>query len=1013
MGFVKKFQDLSKKDVAIAGGKGASLGEMTQAGIPVPEGFVVLSNAFENFIKKNDLSVEIDAILDSVDTDKMHTIENASEKIQALILNSEIPKEIEKAILSEFKKLKTDFVAVRSSATSEDSADAAWAGQLDSFLNTTKDNLVENVKKCWASLFTPRAIFYRFEKKLHKEKVSVAVVIQKMVDSEESGIAFSVHPVTEDENQLIIEAGFGLGEAIVSGQITPDAYVFDKKDSHIIDKNVDTQAKGLYRNEAGGNDWKEIDGKRQVLTDDEIVELSKLVIKIEEHYGFPVDIEWAMEKGKFYIVQSRPITTLMKKEKNEPIKLLSRYLVRERPFCDFRLWYDSNCVRIKEILNEGIETLVCVREAGSNKTAMYYDMSEIAEKFKILAGMIVTEKDFMEKIEKRFRTYWEEVKPYAQDGKKLKNMAELKDYIQNLTELWVATIVYWVVPQIPQLPEKVRKSSLKNREILENISDARSIAIVNFVKDNFLEYKDIADMMLPEEIYILEKRKLNKKEIEKIKQREKGALMINGEEYLIEDLEKELSKRRFELEKLEASSQEKLMGQTACKGNVTGRVKLILYKNQIDEIKEGDILVSEMTTPDHVPAMKKAAAIITDEGGVVCHAAIVAREMNKPCIIGTRVATKTLKDGDLVEVDADNGIIRILKKNEPIKLTKRFSREHSLFYLYNFAYTNMNGAEKVLGKRMDNLLYLYDPKHSQVSSWFDMKRYAELCGLLAVKARGDKDFYKKVEEEFNGHWEKIEPYIKKKKKVKSIEELKKFHENVINFYESNIIIYVSPEIEALPKENRELCQKLREKVQEHVNDIDDVFLDFFNKSYPEYESISHYILPAEVFELEKGPLPKEKLAELEKRKEEGCFLLNCIIHKFKDLKKVLKDNNLVMEGYEKDVSGIKEFNGQIAFKGKVKGIVKVIYLIKDLPEVQKGNILVAAMTMPKYLPAIKKAGAIVTDEGGITCHAAIISRELAKPCIIGTKIATRVLKDGMKVEVDADNGIVKILEKAK
>ncbi len=314
MKIIRNFKQINKDDVEIAGGKGASLGEMMQAKIPVPPGFVVLSNTFDDFIKETDLNVQIDAILDTVNTDVVHTMDEASEKIQALIINEEIPEEAKEAILKSFKELNTKFVAVRSSATSEDSADAAWAGQLDTFLNTTQENLLENVKKCWASLFTPRAIFYRFEKKLHKTPVSVAVVIQKMIESEESGIAFSVHPVTQDKNHIIIEAGFGLGESIVSGQITPDSYVIDKQDWHIIDINVSEQEKGIFKKtgKEGGNEWKNLGekGNKQVLTEKEIIEISKLTKLIEDHYKFPVDIEWAKEKGKFYITQSRPITTL-------------------------------------------------------------------------------------------------------------------------------------------------------------------------------------------------------------------------------------------------------------------------------------------------------------------------------------------------------------------------------------------------------------------------------------------------------------------------------------------------------------------------------------------------------------------------------------------------------------------------------------------------------------------------------------------------------------------------------
>lgn len=228
MNLIREFKDISKNDAATAGGKGASLGEMTQAGIPVPPGFVILADSFEQFLRETDLNVEIDSILEGVKHEEMHTVENASEKIQSLILGAKMPDDIASEVKKYFTELGAQYVAVRSSATAEDSASAAWAGQLDSFLNTSEATLLENVQRCWASLFTPRAIFYRFEKGLHDTKISVAVVVQKMVASESSGIAFSVHPVTEDHNQLIIEAGWGLGEAIVSGAITPDSYVVEK-----------------------------------------------------------------------------------------------------------------------------------------------------------------------------------------------------------------------------------------------------------------------------------------------------------------------------------------------------------------------------------------------------------------------------------------------------------------------------------------------------------------------------------------------------------------------------------------------------------------------------------------------------------------------------------------------------------------------------------------------------------------------------------------------------------------
>lgn len=314
MSFTKTFNEIGKNDAAIAGGKGASLGEMTQAGLAVPPGFVVLAGAFERFVEETDLNVEIDAELHKVKHEEMHTVEFASETIQALILQTPMPEDLQKEIFEQFKNLAVEFVAVRSSATAEDSSAAAWAGQLDTYLNTTEATLIDNVRRCWASLFTPRAIFYRFEKDLHKTKISVAVVVQKMIQSEIAGVAFSVHPVTQDRNQMIIEGGWGLGEAVVSGSITPDSYVVEKENWTILDINVSEQEKMLTKKADGkGNEWVSVPADKkdvQKLSGEEIIELSKLVVKIETHYGFPCDIEWAREGNNFYITQSRPITTL-------------------------------------------------------------------------------------------------------------------------------------------------------------------------------------------------------------------------------------------------------------------------------------------------------------------------------------------------------------------------------------------------------------------------------------------------------------------------------------------------------------------------------------------------------------------------------------------------------------------------------------------------------------------------------------------------------------------------------
>src|SRR3989339_200161 len=336
MPHIKFFKDLTKKSVPEAGGKGASLGEMTNAKIPVPPGFVVVASAFDRFLKETQLEEEIIARLKEVNPDDTNSVDRASNVIRDTIHDRPFPKDLEKEILTAFDKLEAKFVAVRSSATAEDSAIASWAGELETYLNIERKNVTAAVRTCWSSLFTPRAIFYRHEKNLIDHYVSVAVVIQKMIQSEISGIAFTVHPVTEDYDQMIIEAGYGLGEAIVSGQITPDSYVIHKRDWLITDISIGQQGKKLVKNKAqfksqkqnnsdtrrlgynfvdsdyNINEWVELDEKegiKQKLTGKQITEVAKVCKKIEEHYKFPCDIEWAMEGGKIYITQSRPITT--------------------------------------------------------------------------------------------------------------------------------------------------------------------------------------------------------------------------------------------------------------------------------------------------------------------------------------------------------------------------------------------------------------------------------------------------------------------------------------------------------------------------------------------------------------------------------------------------------------------------------------------------------------------------------------------------------------------------------
>ncbi|ADB58503.1 pyruvate, water dikinase [Archaeoglobus profundus] len=423
--------EVDKDDVPLVGGKGANLGELLRLGIPVPEGFVVDANTFKQFIESTGLKNKIMEILDSVDINNMSELEEASKKIREMIEKTPMPKEIEEEIKKAYRQLCEEvgeevYVAVRSSATAEDLPSASFAGQQETYLNVKgEDEVVDKVKKCWSSLYTPRAIFYRVQQGFRHEDVSIAVVVQKMVNSEKSGVMFTSHPVT-GEKIAIIEAVFGLGEAIVSGAVTPDHYEYDRVQRKLI--KVQVAYKKFMLTKKGGKTVKvELGekGKERVLSDQEIDELVKLGEIIEDHYGYPQDVEWAIERGKIYILQSRPITTIKGK------------------------------VEVEEV--------------------------------------------------------------------------------------------------------------------------------------------------------------------------EEGEILVEG------------------------------LG--ASPGIGIGKVKIVLSPDEINKVVEGDVLVTTMTTPDMVPAMRKASAIVTDEGGLTCHAAIVSRELGIPAVVGTGNATKVLKEGMIVTVDGEKGIV--------------------------------------------------------------------------------------------------------------------------------------------------------------------------------------------------------------------------------------------------------------------------------------------------------------------------------------------------------------------
>lgn len=451
--YIKWFDEIGKEDVGIVGGKGANLGELTSFGLPVPPGFCVTASGYTKFIKYAELDEVVKFLMEAVDVENVDELTNASKEIQKKIKEKEFDPELKEEILSAYREfsenigVKDPEVAVRSSATAEDLPDASFAGQQDTYLHISgEEELLNHIRDCFASLWTSRAIYYREKQNYDHFDVALSVVIQKMVNSEKSGVMFTANPINNSKDEMMINASYGLGEAVVSGIVTPDEYIIDKKTKKVIEKNIAEKEYMVIKNEDGVGtrvvnvkDFLGADAvKAEALSPKELDTLVERGLKVEKLYGSVQDTEWGFDRDtkEFYFLQSRPITTLGDKEEKE----------------------------------EKLITLV--------------------------------------------------------------------------------------------------------------------------------------------------------------------------------------------------------KGLPASPGIGRGKVKLIKDISEINLVEEGDVLVTAMTNPDMVPAMRKCAGVVTDEGGRTCHAAIVSRELQIPCIVGAKTATKTLKTGDAVTVDAVRGIVyegEVLKEKEEKK----------------------------------------------------------------------------------------------------------------------------------------------------------------------------------------------------------------------------------------------------------------------------------------------------------------------------------------------------------
>jgi pyruvate, water dikinase len=434
-GAVRSFTELSREDVAFAGGKGANLGELTKAGLPVPPGFVVGAPAYAAFCDGGGLRRRIEARLEAVDVDDTEALEQAAQEVRQMVEAEPVPDWLEEAIRSGYETLAGGRgevpVAVRSSATAEDTESASFAGMNETFLNIKgPEAVVDAVRRCWSSLFGARTVFYRAKRGFGQADMDIAVVVQMQVPSTRAGVMFTIDPASGATDRLVIEGSLGLGESVVSGSVSPDHYVVHKDPLAIVIRDVHPKELTIEPLPGGGTATRELSGEesmRPAASDDEVMAIAGLGVRIEQHYGSPQDTEWAIDtEGELWMLQSRPVTS-----------------------------------------------------AGGETPAQ-----------------------------------------------------------------------------------------------------------------------------------------------------------------------------------AEADGEVLLTGLGAAPGTASGRARVVRSLSDAGGLDGEEILVTHMTAPDWVPLMRKAAGIVTDSGGMTCHAAIVSRELGIPCVVGTRRATEKLREGEVVTVDATHGVIR-------------------------------------------------------------------------------------------------------------------------------------------------------------------------------------------------------------------------------------------------------------------------------------------------------------------------------------------------------------------
>jgi phosphohistidine swiveling domain-containing protein len=338
---------------------------------------------------------------------------------------------------------------------------------------------------------------------------------------------------------------------------------------------------------------------------------------------------------------------------------LIRIAIRDRSLLNGYIWHKNKRLSYKTWLDYSIKNDVVIRPPNK-KMSVWFDPNELYKINKLILKKITKDSSFVDRIEESARSVWKELQPFISKKKPISTITEFQFFFHSYILWWSHVSIFMIIPDIEEIPLVIKEKVLGIRSKYEKFSDVSDQLLLQYFKKYFPDYKDISNVISPDEIVSLSKNTLTIKELDAIKKRNKrGWVLINGELSSHNNIEKLLTKHRLKLTTdIAETNIDRLVGMSAYKGNIRGVVKLVFNKRDLYKVKKGDILVSDATTPDFLPAMNKATGFITDEGGITSHTAIVAREMKKPCIVGTKIATQVLKDGDLVEVDADKGIVK-------------------------------------------------------------------------------------------------------------------------------------------------------------------------------------------------------------------------------------------------------------------------------------------------------------------------------------------------------------------